>query len=340
MEKAEHPAAFPIKVRLPERLQSGLQAAGLTPVALVLWTILAVAPLFVENEYLLRLMVVSLLFGAQAMAFDLTVGFINVVNFGFAAFVGLGGYTSGLLAARLGISPWVGLIAGPIVAGLLGFLTGVLTLRLRGIYAAIMAWFVGLALMGLAIVLVDLTRGQLGLIVPLFLDTADQRPYYYILWPIAFGIYVILRLVTNSHIGLAFRALGQNLDAARASGIDPVRYRVFNFTLACSLAGLLGVFYAHYVGILTPGVMLTKNTVEILAIAYIGGRGSIWGGMLAAFLVTPIFEYLRPLLAYRLIIYGVFLILTMIFYPGGLVAVIRKIGEFFRRRMESTHTIE
>jgi branched-chain amino acid transport system permease protein len=90
MEKAEHPAAFPIKVRLPERLQSGLQAAGLTPVALVLWTILAVAPLFVENEYLLRLMVVSLLFGAQAMAFDLTVGFINVVNFGFAAFVGLG----------------------------------------------------------------------------------------------------------------------------------------------------------------------------------------------------------------------------------------------------------
>ena len=83
-----------------------------------------------------------------------------MVNFGFAAFVGLGADTSELLAARLGFSPWVGFITGPLVAGLLGFVTGVLTLRLRGIYAAIMAWFVRLALMGLAIVLVDLTRGQ------------------------------------------------------------------------------------------------------------------------------------------------------------------------------------
>lgn len=323
MAQSQLSMAVPTKAPLPGRLQSALRSAGLTPVALVLWAILAIAPLLTTNEYFRRLMVVSLLFGAQAMSFDLTVGFINVVNFGYAAFVGLAAYTSSLMAINLGISPWLGFIFGPIAAGILGFVTGVLTLRLRGIYAAVMAWFVGLALMGLDTVLVDLTRGQKGLITPLLLETNDQLPYYYVLLPIAFGIYIVLRLVTNSNIGLAFRALGQNLDAARASGIDPVRYRVLNFTLSCMLAGFLGVYYAGYVGILTPNVMATKATVEVLAIDYIGGRGFIWGGMLAAFLVIPIFEYLRPLLEVRYIIYGVFLILTMIFYPGGLVGVVQ-----------------
>jgi branched-chain amino acid transport system permease protein len=336
MEKTERTPAILAKVGLSDKLQSFLRTAGLSPLALILWAILAIVPLFIKDEYILRLMVVSLMFGAQAMAFDTTVGFINVVNFGFAAFVGLGAYTSGLLAVRLGVSPWFGFIAGTLVAGLLGFLTGILTLRLRGIYAAVMAWFVGLAIMGLTIVNVEFTRGQLGLTVPMLLDTAAQRPYYYVLLPIAFGVYVVLRLVTNSHIGLAFRALGQNLDAARASGVNPTRYRVLNFTLACALAGLLGVFYGHYVGILTPSVMATKQTVEVLALAYIGGRGTLWGGLLAAFLVIPIFEYLRPLLEYRLIIYGVFLILTMIFYPGGLVGVLQGAVGLVRRRIERT----
>jgi branched-chain amino acid transport system permease protein len=332
MDTARKP---PVVVRLPwlGQLNFGLRAVGLTPVAIVLWIVLAIAPLFVQSEYILRIMVASLLFGAQAMAFDATVGFINVVNFGFAAFVGLGAYTSGLLAVRLGLSPWVGLVAGPLVAGLVGFLTGVLTLRLRGIYAAVMAWFVGLTVMGLAVVLVDLTRGQLGLIVPLFLDTASQRPYFYILLPMAFGIFVLLKWVTNSYTGLAFRAIGQNLEAARASGIDPTRYRVFNFTLACSLAGLLGVFYAHSVGILTPGIMQTKQTVEVLALAYIGGRGSIWGGLVAAFLVIPAFEYLKPLMEVRLIIYGLFLIGTMIFYPNGLAGIITSASALIRGRL-------
>jgi len=106
---------------------------------------------------------------------------------------------------------------------------------------------------------------------------------------------------------------------------------VMCWTIACSVAGLVGVFYAHYFGILTPAVMHTKSTVEILAIAYIGGRGTLWGGILAAFLVIPIFEYLRGLLAYRWIIYGLFLIVTMVFYPGGMVGVVFWIGNLIKR---------
>ncbi len=340
MQKLERVLTVIPGIRLLDRLQSALQSAGFSLLSLVLLAILAIAPLFVTDEYILRLLVVSLLFGTQAMAFDFTTGFINVVNFGFAAFVGVGAYTSGLLAVRLGVSPWLGFLAAPITAGLLGFITGVLTLRLRGIYAAVMAWFVGLALMSLAIVNVDLTRGQLGLIVPPLLHTTDQLPYYYVMLVIAIGTFVVLRMVTRSHVGLAFRAIGQNLEAARASGVNPTKYRVLNFTLSCALAGLLGTFYAHYVGILTPSVMHTKQTVEVLALAYIGGRGSLWGGLLAAFLVIPVFEYLKPLMEIRLVIYGLFLILTMIFYPGGLVGIIRGIGGSIRRRRASTAASE
>src|SRR5438128_109001 len=100
------------------------------------FAVLAAAPLLIRDEYLLNLMVVSLYFGAQAMAFDFTAGSIGIINFGFAAFLGLGAYISALLAVKLGISPWLGIWCGATGAGLLGWLTGMLTLRLRGIFAA------------------------------------------------------------------------------------------------------------------------------------------------------------------------------------------------------------
>ncbi len=297
-----------------------LDTFRLSKASLVALLVLLLAPLLVRNEYWLNLMIISLYFGAQAMAFDFTAGFIGVVNFGFAAFVGLGGYISALLALKLGVSPWLGIWIGGAGAAVLGWLAGLLTLRLRGIFAAVMSWFIGLALLSLAAVLVPLTRGFLGLNVPLLLDTTGRRPYFYILLGITVLCYVVLNGVTRSHIGLAFRALGQNLEVARASGINPRRYRIMNFTLSCFFAGLLGGFYAHSVGILTPDVMHTKHTVEVLALAYIGGRGSIWGGLVGAFLIVPLFEYLKPLFEIRLVIYGLLLIAVMIAYPGGLAA--------------------
>src|SRR5690606_38673981 len=119
----------------------------------------------------------------------------------------------------------------------------------------------------------------------------------------------------------AFRAIGQNFEAAEASGINPTFYRVFNFTVQCMFAGWLGGFYAHYFGILTPQIMLTSHTVEVLAIAYIGGRGSLWGGAVVAFPFIFIIESLRSNLSQlpglHLVIYGLLLIVVMIFYPGG-----------------------
>jgi branched-chain amino acid transport system permease protein len=320
---------------LRQTLVSALGRIGITPLGLVLLVVIAVLPNVppFNQQYILRWLIAGAFLGAQAVAFDFTAGFINVVNFGFAAILGLGAYTSALLAntapylvLRIGISPWIGIWVGALVAGLVGLLLGMLTLRLRGIYAAVMAWFVGIALLGLANNLTTLTRGSMGLHPPTLFASSDNRPYFYVILAMLLLIYVTLNLVTKSSIGLAFRAIGQNIDAARASGIDPTKYRVFNFALSCTFAGLLGGFYAHYYGSLTPqNIMNTSKTVEVLAVAYIGGRGSLWGGVAFAFPFIFFIEYLRSgltnLPGLQLVIYGVLMVLVMIYYPAGLSGV-------------------
>src|SRR5262245_6427151 len=105
---------------------------GLSPLSLALFVALSILPLLIQDEYILQLLISSLLMGSQAIAFDFTGGLINVVNFGFAAIFGAGAYTSALLVVRLGLSSWVAPIGGAAAAGLLGFLVGILTLRLQG----------------------------------------------------------------------------------------------------------------------------------------------------------------------------------------------------------------
>ena len=272
-----------------------LKQLNLTPAGALGLVVLAVLP-FVppfNQEYLVRWLISAALIAAGAIAFDFTAGYINIVNFGFYAILGLGGYTSAILAVNFGLTPWIGVFCGAVTAGLLGFLTGLLTLRLRGIFAAVMAWFVGLALLGLATKMVWLTRGPLGLRTPRLFETASNIPYYYMILLLMLVTYLICSRVVESKVGIAFKAIGQNMDAARTSGINPTYYRILNFTLSCTLAGLLGGFYAHYYGILTPDIMQTSKTVEVLAVAYIGGRGSLWGGAVIAFPFILAMELVR-----------------------------------------------
>ncbi len=286
---------------------------------------LAFVPLFISDQYVLQLLISAMMFGTLAMAFDFTVGFINVVNFGFAAFWGIGGYTSALLAVNLGVSPWLGIFVGMAFSAFLGFLVGFLTLRLHGIFAAVMAWFTGLGLMSIVTNWTGLTRGPLGLMSPMFFATMDRGPYFYVILVMAAFSLLALLAIANSKIGLFFRAIGQDEDAAKASGVNPTWYRVLNFTVSTGIAGLIGGFYAHFMGILTPSVMQTSQTIEIMALAYVGGRGSIWGSLIAALIFIPVLTYLQPLMELRLIIYGLVLIGVMIFYPGGISALYRRV---------------
>jgi branched-chain amino acid transport system permease protein len=309
----------------------------LTPLgvlALILLALLPMVPPF-DQEYLIRWLISAAFLAALSIAFDFTAGYISIVNFGFCALMGLGGYTSAILAERFGLTPWIGILAGALAAALLGFVIGIITLRLRGIFAACLAWFFGLALMGLATKMVWLTRGPLGLRVNRLFESASNESFYYLVLAMMVVTYVATRWVTRTKMGLAFKAIGQNMDAARTSGINPVFYRIVNFTLSCALAGWMGGFYAHFYGILTPDVMHTSKTVEVLAVAYIGGRGSLWGGAAVAFPFIFGMELVRSSLSnlpgLNLVLYGLMLMLVMIYYPGGF-------AQLFNTYLRRTHS--
>jgi branched-chain amino acid transport system permease protein len=313
----EHERVIPMSKTL-----SRLNIRGNLP-QILFFLVIGLGPIFIKDEYLRHLMVVALLFGAQGMVSDFTVGYINISNFGFAAFFGLGAYTAGILVGNYGVNPYLGMLAGMVSAGLLGLFTGALTMRLRGLYVAIMAWFIALALQAL----VGVTRGSRGLFVPPLFESGAILPYFYVLFIMVVLIFVVIKLVIGSRVGLAFKAIGYDVDFARASGVDPTLYKMVAFVLSCGFAGLLGTFYAYFVGILTPDVMGTQHTVEVIALNVIGGRGSLWGPILAGFVIIPPFEYLKSLMEVRLIIYGLLLVLTMVFYPPGLAGIVWRIGE-------------
>jgi branched-chain amino acid transport system permease protein len=322
-------------------LRKLLDFACLTPLGAIGISVLAILPVvpYFESDYLVRWYISAAISAGLAIAFDFSGG-IGIINFGFAAFFGFGAYTSALTVIHFGMSPWIGIFLGFLSTALLGFLTGVVSLRLRGVFAICFTWFVGMALMGLAQKMVFLTRGNLGLTCPYLFETTSNLPYFYTIIVIVLLTYVVLSLVNRSHYGMAFRAIGQNLEAARTLGINPVQYRIINFVLSSAFAGLIGGFYAHYYGILHPDLLGTTKTTEVMVFVFVGGRGSLWGGFFAAIPLVFGLEMMRStfsnLPGINLIIYGVFLIAIMLYYPGGIAHFYRKVvvqskSKFVRR---------
>lgn len=242
----------------------------LSPATLLVFIIIALIPASSPNEYTLRVLITCLMRGTLGMGFDLSAGYIGVANWGYAALMGLSGYISALISQNLGFSPFITIVIGALAAVLVGFLIGLLTLKMEGIFAALLAWFVGLILQGACTAMPWLTKGALGLQVEPLFDTPFARPYYYVIFALCVLVFITMRKITRSNLGLAFRALGQDMQAAQTTGISILKYRLINFCISCFVAGLCGGFYAHYIGILTPGTLATKNTIEILVICYLG----------------------------------------------------------------------
>jgi branched-chain amino acid transport system permease protein len=148
-------------------------------------------------------------------------------------------------------------------------------------------------------------------------------PYYYLLLTLVIIIFVIATLMVQSKIGLSFKAIREDQLATETLGLSATKYKLINFTTACFFTGMIGAFYAHYIGILTPDATEfgVPRTVEVLTVAYVGGRGTLWGSILAGFLLIGFQEYFRGLGAWRLVMYGVLLITVMIYAPKGISSI-------------------
>jgi branched-chain amino acid transport system permease protein len=300
-------------------------------VAVLLGLLIAVPP-WLDSPYLTTVFISALMFGLFGAIYDLMIGYAGLTNFGYAGFIAAGAYGSALASFHYGISPWLGLLIGGACGALMGLVTGLITLRLRGLYLGLTTWFVAEALRSTIANTPDYTRGVLGLAVDPFPDVlgidfgrGQLLSYYYLLIVLGALIMLAMHLLVRSKIGLAFRAIREDQLATESLGLNATKYKLINFTVACLLTGVLGAFYAHYLGILspTPEEFGVPRTVEILTVCYVGARGTLWGSLFAGFLLVGFQEYFRALEAWRLVLYGALLIAVMLFAPKGLAGLKR-----------------
>jgi branched-chain amino acid transport system permease protein len=310
--------------------RKGMNASRYIKVALVLAFLIAIPWIQKDNRFITTIFISALMFGIWGVMYDLQIGYGGLINFGFAGFICAGAYGSALAALHYEINPWFGMLIGGAAAGVLGFLTGVVTLRLRGIFVGLATWFVAEVLRLTISNTPGYTRGMLGLAVKPLPDVfgldfsrAELLPYYYLLLILAITSYTIAALMVNSRIGLSFKAIREDQLATETLGLSATKYKLINFTTACFFTGVIGAFYAHYIGILTPDTTEfgVPRTVEVLTVAYVGGRGTLWGSILAGFVLIGFQEYFRELEAWRLVMYGALLIAVMLYAPKGLSSV-------------------
>ncbi|HEV2439881.1 MAG TPA: branched-chain amino acid ABC transporter permease [bacterium] len=298
----------------------------------VLIVALVIAPAVARSTYLIALFNIIGLYAIVTLGLVL-LGTSGQVSLGQAAFYGVGAYASALLARDLGWSPWLAMPCAVAVVAVIAYAVGLPALRLADVFFVLATLGVGIIVNVLMVQLDPLTGGASGLrdIPGLAVGgrrLATDRDYYYVIWTAAIAALVLARNVTGHRTGRALRAiLGSEVGAA-ALGIDVSRYKMRVFVLSAAYAGAAGALYAHYIRFISPSPFALYASLFFLIMAVVGGLTNIWGGLFGAAAVTFLDQFVRAEMPrifprvggeYQTAIYGIVLVLIMIFFPSGIV---------------------
>ena len=282
-------------------------------------------PVVLPDPYVLRVAAMTCIFAAFAASWDLLAGYAGQVNFGHALFFGAGAYSTALLSLRLGISPWIAVGTGALIAVAVGLAVGYLCLRLRGSYLSLATLAFPLILIGVLFAFPDFSGGELGItgVQPL----ASSRIGNYYIAAIAMLVLVFgTWLFADSRFGLILHAIRDDELAARASGIDTTRYKLAVFGLSAAAAGLTGALYAHFMRGAGPSTLETALSFQVVIWGVFGGLATIYGPVTAGFVLYPLTEWLGSFSAFgelRLLIFAVIVLLVLLFMPRGLTPWVR-----------------
>jgi len=296
----------------------------------------AALPSLIGNSYYVHILCIAMLYGVLAASWDLLFGCAGQISFGHAAFFGIGAYGSALTSAYFGISPWVALWIGALLAAAFGAVVAVPSMRLKGVYLALTTLaFAELARI-VAVNWQSVTRGTLGFTShpPLPGFGYSPQPYYYAILAFAVAsVGLMYWLGRVSRTGLVMQAVRADDIRAEAFGADVFRYKLIAFMVSAFFAGAAGAFYAHYVHIVTPGEMEPKVGVLIIAMAIIGGTGTILGPAAAGILIYLLTEQLAIVgPVYKFTAVGLLLVLFVLFLPKGIAGFLARDPKDGRRR--------
>ena len=292
-------------------------------------------PFIITNPAYIQIAIMVLLYAYLTASWNLVGGFAGVLPLGHTLFAGLGAYTSTILFMEFNLSPWLGMLAGGVVAMIAGILVGLPTLRLRGAYFALatMAFLEGgrvilentHTIFGLKI------NGPQGILLklvgdsPAYYQSNNKAFYYYIILVLTAIILFITYKVATSRLGYYLTSGGEDKEAAEALGVNVARCKLYAMILSTFFMALGGTFYAQMVRYINPrGLMNLEFSFEIAFIAIVGGRGTVAGPILGSLLLVPLAGITRLFLSntsfsgIHLAVYGLVLMLVMIFQPRGI----------------------
>jgi len=311
--------------------------------------VIAVVFPFFSNSYLLGVVILGLIYVLLGLGLNIVVGLAGLLDLGYVAFYAIGAYGLALGYQYLGLGFWTVLPLAAITAALAGCILGFPVLRLHGDYLAIVTLGFGEIIRLILNNWLSLTGGPNGMPAPLptffglefgkrakeggipfheFFGIAynpDVKFYfiYAVLFLVVLAVLYIKHRLTRMPVGRAWEALREDEIACRAMGLNHVLVKLSAFTLGASTAGLAGVFFATYQGFVNPTSFTFFESALILAIVVLGGMGSTIGVVIAAFVLTVAPELLRSFAEYRVLLFGVLMVLMMIWRPRGLIRISR-----------------
>ena len=303
---------------------------------------IGLAPLIWSDSHFHHLMVLAGIYAILALGLSLFMGYAGQISLGHAAFFGIGAYTTAILTTRYAFPTFVAFWASAVSAAVIAFFIGRPILKLKGYFLALATLGFGEIFLVITRESTDLTGGVIGIFgIPWFsvmgfiFDTYLKQ--YYLTWGVLIGLFIFSKNLVRSKVGRALLAVAASEDAASSVGINVPRIKLEIFVLGAAFAGLAGSLFACVMSIANPEAFSLGLTVSIVMMVILGGMGNLYGPIAGAILLTWLIDVLSKYQEYSLPIYGVILILLLIFFPDGIgtrlnVRVIYLIGYWAKKK--------
>lgn len=288
--------------------------------------VLLTFPLVVRHTYYVHLGVMILISAIACSGLNLVTGYAGQLSLGHAAFVALGAYSSALLTTELGWSVGLSFLASLAITTAFGLVIGVPSFRLRGPYLALATAGFGEIVRVVITNWEGLTHGSRGVtdipapgpLAPLVGLAREQAWYYVCLLCFALVITAIQRII-RSHVGRDLVAVRDSDRVAEALGINTFACKLLAFSMSALAGGWAGVLYSHYMEYVSPDAFTFGESVAFLSMVVVGGKGTVWGPLVGAIVLTVLPDLLSFLQDFKMLFHGLLLVLAMMFLPGGIV---------------------
>lgn len=302
---------------------------------LIIALILAVLPFLIGDPYWLHVYIMTCLNICLAVSLRVLWN-VGLLSCGHAAFMGIGAYTSALLAKGIGLTPWLGMLAGGGLAFLVSLALGYPALRLTGIYFVLVTFAFNEVFFLIATRLREFTGGPSGLLGiprPTGIPSGKMAYAYFASGVLLITLTILFRF-ERSRVGRIWLAIRDTELRSKCVGLQTTRYKLFAFGVSSFFAGLVGAVYAHYIGFISPSDFTIWQSIYAQIYMIVGGVVAFAGPVLGSVVLTVLSEFLRAAGPLQSVVYGALLAAVMLFLPGGLISLVGYFSRLFRRRTE------